>query len=221
MVLPPAWAMRRPIGLSPAKRPLAMAWLMMNTFGEVRAWPVLKARPLSTWVPAVVQLVESAHEEGGAREQDHGEGELADDEDVAEASMAAISGSAARTALESAVQIEPEGEQRGGNAEGEGRQETGAERPAEHVPVERENDAYAIVSCAGNSQPVEGPHGRQNGTDAAGEGQQEGLDEQGAQHLGARGTEGGAHGELASAGHRAGEEKVRQIGAGDEQHEAG
>ena len=32
-------------------------------------------------VTAVVQLVEAAHEEGGAREQDHGEGELADDED--------------------------------------------------------------------------------------------------------------------------------------------
>ena len=32
-------------------------------------------------VSAVVQLVESAHEEGGAREQDHGEGELADDEE--------------------------------------------------------------------------------------------------------------------------------------------
>ena len=99
--------------------------------------------------------------------------------------MAAISGGAARAALESAVQIEPEGEQRGGNAEGEGRQETGAERPAEHVPVEGENDAYAIVPCAGNSQPVEGPHRHQNGTDAAGERQQEGFDDQRAQHLGA------------------------------------
>ena len=53
--------------------------------------------PVTRWVglpavAAVVQLVEAAHEEGGAREQDHGEGELADDEELAEALMAAIAG---------------------------------------------------------------------------------------------------------------------------------
>ena len=83
------------------------------------------------------------------------------------------------------------------------------------------HDADAIVPCAGHREPVEGPQGDEDGADAAGEGQQQGLDEQGAQHLGARGAEGGAHGELARAGHRAGEEEVRQVGAGDEQHEAG
>ena len=89
------------------------------------------------------------------------------------------------------------------------------------VPVDRENDADGIVPVAGNLEPVEGPHGHEDGTDAAGEGQQQGLDQQRAQHLGARGAEGGAHGELAGAGHRAGEQQVRQVGAGDEQHEAG
>ena len=106
-------------------------------------------------VAAVVQLVEAAREEGGAREQDHGEGELADDEDVAEALMAAISGGAARSALERPVQIEPEGEERGGDAEGEGREETGAERPAEHAPVEGEHEslvtAIADVSCSASA----------------------------------------------------------------------
>src|SRR5712664_4689827 len=59
-------------------------------------------------VVAVVRLVDAAHEEGGAGEQDHGKGELADDEGVPEASMAAISGGAAPSALESLVQIELE-----------------------------------------------------------------------------------------------------------------
>lgn len=44
---------------------------------------------------AVVPLVESAHEDGGTREEDHGERELAGDEDSAEALMAAISSGAA------------------------------------------------------------------------------------------------------------------------------
>ena len=92
-------------------------------------------------VAAVVQLVESAHEEGGTREQDHGERELADDEELAEASMAPISGRAARAALQRGVRIEPEGEERGGDAEGEGREERGHERPAEHAPVEGEDGA--------------------------------------------------------------------------------
>src|SRR6058998_9149 len=51
-------------------------------------------------VAAVVRLVDPAHEEGGAREQDQGEGELADDEGLAEALMAATSGRAAPSALE-------------------------------------------------------------------------------------------------------------------------
>src|SRR5439155_23750499 len=35
------------------------------------------------------------------------------------------------------------------------------------------------------------------------------------------GAEGSAHGQLAGSGHRAGEQEVREVGAGDEQHEAG
>ena len=84
----------------------------------------------------VVHLVEAAHEEGGAREQDHGEGELADDEELAEAPVAAISGGAARAALQRGVQVEAQGEERGGHAEGECREEARGERPGEDVPVE-------------------------------------------------------------------------------------
>jgi len=167
-------------------------------------------------VVAVVRLVDAAHEEGGAREQHQGEGKLADDEHLAEALMAAISGHAARAALESAVQIEPEGEKGGGNAKGEGREQTGAERPAKHPPVDGEHEVFSNVL-----QPVVGPRGEIDGTDAAREGQQQGFDDQGAQQAGARGAEGGAHGELAGSGHRAGEQEIGQVGAGDEQHEAG
>ena len=49
---------------------------------------------------------------------------------LAEASMAAIAGGAARAALERAVQIEPEGEERGGDAEGEGREESRRRTPS-------------------------------------------------------------------------------------------
>ena len=56
---------------------------------------------------------------------------------------------------------------------------------------------------------------------ARSQGQQQGLEKQGAQQLGTRGAEGGAHGELAGSGHGAGEQEVRQVGAGDEQHEPG
>ncbi|PYQ00927.1 MAG: hypothetical protein DMF82_20700, partial [Acidobacteria bacterium] len=65
------------------------------------------------------------------REQDHGEGELADDQDVAEALMATISGGTAPSALEGLVQIEPEGEERGRHAEDDGREQTSGECPAE------------------------------------------------------------------------------------------
>jgi hypothetical protein len=94
---------------------------------------------------AVVQIVQAAPEEGGAREQDHGESELADDEELAEALMAAISGGAAPSALESAVEIEPEGEVRGGDAEGEGREEA-----KDAQPSTRQSRAGATVTPSPN-----------------------------------------------------------------------
>ncbi len=167
----------------------------------------------------VVRLVDAPHEEGGAREQDHGEGELADDEAVAEALMAAISGGAAPSALERPVQIEPQGEEGGSDAEDEDGKETGTQRPAEHAPVDGEHEALIECRRPVVPQPVVGPHGEVDGEDAAGQGQEQGLDDEGTQQPGARGAEGGAHGEFAGAGHGAGEEQVRQVGAGDEQHQ--
>jgi hypothetical protein len=170
---------------------------------------------------AVVQFVEPADKEPGACEQDHREGELTDDEAVPEASMAAIAHYAARAVLEGLDRVEPEGEERGDEGEGQGRDDRGGERPAEHAPVEGEDDAVVAIPGADNRDPVVEPQSDENGADAAGEGQQQGLDDQGTQQLGGRGTEGGTHGELACAGHRAGELEIREIGAGDEQHETG
>jgi hypothetical protein len=90
-----------------------------------------------------VQFLEPAHEEGGAREQDHGEGELADDENATEALMPAASRGTVRPALQGAVDIEPHGEKRRRDAEGEDRGERGAESPSEHAPVEVEHDGFA------------------------------------------------------------------------------
>src|SRR5438034_345983 len=91
-VLPPAWAIRRRIAR------IGAGGQDQGAVDEVVGLPAMAA---------VVDLVEPAHEQRGARQQDHGQGELAHDEDVAEASMAAIPGHAARSTLERAVEIEP------------------------------------------------------------------------------------------------------------------
>ena len=164
---------------------------------------------------AAPQLVEPAQREGRAREQDRGKGVLSDDQQLPEASMPEPSRHATRAALERAVQVEPLEKERGGGSEGDDREQRGAERPAEHAPVEGEDDA------ALRGEPVEGQPGDEHRAEAAREGQQQGLEEQRAQGPGARGAQRGTHGELASACHGAAQGQVGQVGAGDEQHEAG
>ncbi len=132
---------------------------------------------------AVVDLVESAREQGSARQQHHGQGELAHDEEVAEASMAAITGGAAPSALERADQVEPVDEVRGGDAESKGREEAGTEHPAENAPVETEIDADPVPPGlrAHDREPVEGPQGDEKGAGAPGEREEKGLDDERAQ----------------------------------------
>ena len=68
---------------------------------------------------AVIQLIEPADKERGAREQNHREGKLPDDERLTEAAMAAAASHAARGALQRLVDIEPQGEKRRRQTEGD------------------------------------------------------------------------------------------------------
>src|SRR5258708_32763095 len=72
---------------------------------------------------SVIQLIETTNVECGAREQNHGEGKLADDESVAKALMTAASSHAARAALERVVNVESHREERRRKAESDSRDE--------------------------------------------------------------------------------------------------
>ncbi len=65
-----------------------------------------------------------------------------------------------------------------------------------------------------------GCHGHQKSCDAAADGEQDAFGESLRNNLAARGTEGEADGGLSAARDRACEKKVRDIGAGDQQHQA-
>ncbi len=82
--------------------------------------------------------------------------------------------------------------------------------------------AWKRVTPAGLSatDAAAGPRGENHAEGGAGEGEQETLAEQLAHDAGARGAEGGAHGEFLLAGGAAGEQEIGEVGAGDEQHES-
>src|SRR5437879_1158805 len=61
--------------------------------------------------PSGIQLIKTTNVERGTREQNHGEGKLADDESVAKALMTAASSYAACAALKRVVYVEPHGEE--------------------------------------------------------------------------------------------------------------
>src|SRR3954464_10796504 len=69
--------------------------------------------------PGTVKLVKRADVEGGAAQQDHGEGELAYDKQVAEARMTAASSHSAGPALQSIVHVQAQGEKRGCQTKGQ------------------------------------------------------------------------------------------------------
>jgi len=68
---------------------------------------------------AIVQIIEAADENAGAREQDHRDGKLADDEEMAE-TLVSPAARRAPTALQRLVQVEAQGEQRRGDTESQG-----------------------------------------------------------------------------------------------------
>jgi hypothetical protein len=119
---------------------------------------------------AVVEVVQAADEERGGGEQHHREGELADDEQLPEALLAAAAGLAARAGLEGVVQVEPQREQRGGEAEGDRGEQRRPEGPAHHGPVDLEPDELAVVAGGAERGPVAEAVGHEDGQGAAGQG---------------------------------------------------
>src|SRR5450755_3338020 len=129
-------------------------------------------------VASVTQLIETTNVERSTREQNHGEGKLTDDESVAKALMTAASSHAARAALERVVYVESHREERWGKTEGDSGDERSSEGPAEHAPVEREHDIFAIFSSRSNREPIGEPLRNEDGAEPAGESQQERLGNQ-------------------------------------------
>ena len=164
-------------------------------------------------VLSIVQLVETTREEGGARQQNHREGELSDDEGMAEALVTTPARVAARAAPECSVRIEPQSEDRRSQSEGECREQTRDESPDEHAPVEGKHQRITATPGAEAVQPVVGPERDVQGADAAGERQQQRLDDQRPQHARSRGAKRRSHGELTRSGDRAREQEVREVGS--------
>ena len=129
----------------------------------------------------VIQLIETTDKKRGTREQDHGEGELANNEGVTEALMTATSGRAARAALQRVVQVKPHGEERRRKAEGKSGGERSDQRPAEDTPVEGKRSGFTVVRRGANAEPIAGPARDDDGADATGESEQQRLGDQRAQ----------------------------------------
>ena len=98
------------------------------------------------------------------------------------------------------------------------------EGEGEHAPVNA--DGRAVFADARNVARADGEQGAHAGEaehqpeDAAGEGEQNAFSEQLADDARAAGSHRGTNGEFALASGGADEQKVGDVGAGDEQHEA-
>ncbi len=136
--------------------------------------------------------------------------------------VAAPGAGAARLGLEGGVHIGARGEPRRHEAE----EDAGAERDEEgeredpRIEAELERTGGAADDEAAVDDPVE-TEGERDAEQAARAREQDGLDELLPDEMEAGGPEGGADGELAQPGGGAGELEVGEVGAGDEQYEAG
>ena len=166
---------------------------------------------IKAWA-GVPQIEEGAKQQAGADEQNEGERNLGDHECVAK-------GGAHGAARES-----------GGDATGgcNGRRETKADpgghadsaEKGEDPPVEADFRSTRDLPCGEAQEEAAAQHSERKTGDAPGEGKQEALGEELTGEPEAAGTDRGANSDLAGARSGAGQQEVRDVEAGDEQHHA-
>ncbi|SPF37665.1 hypothetical protein SBA4_2040009 [Candidatus Sulfopaludibacter sp. SbA4] len=159
------------------------------------------------------QAGERAQEQGGANEEDEGEGYLEGDDGFAQADSPEAGASALAERVDDVVAA---GVQSRGDAAEEAGGETGEEGESEEV--EADAGTERVGGQVVGQECDEGPHGGRgegDAEDAAGEGEQEAIGQKLAADAGARGAEREAGGELAGAGRAAGEEEAGDVEAGE------
>ena len=168
----------------------------------------------------VLQAGKALEHQAGPYEQQHGQRDLGGDERAAHPPDPGTAGRAACSFVQHLPQVELRGAQRRRQAENE----TGADRDREGEPENRRVQSdrkHRRQRIRGQpEQRSKGAPGQEQPDDGPQERQQHALGEQLADDARPAGPHGGPDGDLPAAGGRARQQQVRDVGAGDEKHEA-
>jgi hypothetical protein len=174
--------------------------------------------------PAGVALrdaLQAADEEGRADEQDEREGDLGDDEGVADAVLRARCSGAAGALLQGVRDVGARSEPSREEAKADTGEDGGEQREGEDANIEGDGQAGGFAEAEGATDEVVGPEREHEAKGAADQREDEALGQDELDQFPARGAEGRANRVLAAARGVAGKLKVGQVGAGDEKDEAG
>ena len=172
----------------------------------------------------VAQGDEAADEQGGTDQQDERERDLADDQQRAGLALTESGAGAVAAFLERGVEVGARGSDGGEQTEENAGKQRDAEGEGEHPPIDA--DGGAMLADAGNIAGAEGQQAahadeaEHQSEDPSGDGEQNAFREQLADDARAAGSHGGANGEFTLASCSADQQKIGDIGAGDEKDEA-
>ena len=167
------------------------------------------------------QLLQRADEEAGPDQEDGGEPDLHADEGLAQPDVPMAAGDGSRLGLQGGAGRHPRGLQRGHEAEEErGREgERGGEEEDPQVGRRREREVRGVEGQEAQERPRQRQAEDEPG-DAAGDGQDQALHQELAHDLAAPRAERGPDRDLLLSRRGAREQQVRDVGAGDEEHQA-
>jgi hypothetical protein len=140
-----------------------------------------------------LQPQEAADHQRGAHQQDHRQGDLGDDERVAQPLPAAAGARAARAFFQRIVQVGARHLPSGREPEQHARADGDCGREREHTRVDREHHPERLVGRHGGHDEIEAPQGNHDAEGRATQGEQHALGEQLAHDAEPAGAEGGAN----------------------------
>jgi hypothetical protein len=157
-----------------------------------------------------------ADEESGADEQRHGERDLRGDERRAHAVAASAAPNSAAAFTQRALEVAARHPGRGEQPEEQARADGEDEGEREHDAVDAGLLDARNARRARRDERLDRERRQRHAEGAAGEAQDEALRDELAREAAARGAEGRADRQLPGAARAAGQEHVRDVGAGDE-----
>ncbi len=161
---------------------------------------------------------EAAQHEAGSDQQDQGQGDLAGHEDAAQAGASPAPGQAG-AAFQRVVQVDAGRLQRGRQREDEDRQERDEEREQEHAGVDRHRVEARQVGRRQPHQQIHEPEGEGGAEDGAAGGEEHAFGQELADEPEPARAQRRARRDLVLALGGAGQQQVRDVAAGDQQHE--